>query len=807
MHPIIATDQLSPNVTRLVVHAPRIAEIRLPGQFVIVRLGPGAERIPLTIADADPAAGTITLIIQSVGKSTADLVELRPGDAITDVAGPLGKATDLIERGHAVCVGGGVGTAVILPIAQQLARQGVRVTSVIGGRSREWVILEQELAAAGEVVACTDDGSYGRPGFVTQALSDILETGPVDAVYAVGPVPMMRAVSELTQPFGVATTVSLNAIMVDGTGMCGGCRVSIDGRTALRLCRRPRVRRPCGRLYGAGRSPHDVSHVRARSHRPTRGLPDPGHGRRIRPHGRPGPRRSVPMTDPAVEPQPEASAASPGDELVRKILAGEPVVIGPKDRMLLDRVAMPEEDAERRSHSFEEVNIGYTERLAVLEAERCLQCKNPKCIDGCPVRVNIPQFIDLLRKGDMAGAADSLLDDNALPCVTGRVCPQEIQCEGLCLRGKKGKPVAIGSLERYVADWAQAHPEALAHREPAPAGRSVAIVGSGPAGLTAAGELAKHGYAVTIFEAFHAAGGVLIYGIPEFRLPKDIVQQEVDRLRASGVTIEPNAIIGKTFTLDDLRGRFDAVFLAVGAGLPVFMGVPGENLKGVYSANEYLTRVNLMGAWAPNSDTPVLHGQRVVVVGGGNVAMDSVRTARRLGAEAAMIVYRRGREELPARAEEVHHAEQEGVQFELLVAPLEVIGDNERWVTGLRCIRMELGEPDASGRRRPVPIEGSEFVIDCDMVVVAIGTRSNPILTASAPDLDVNEWGYIVTDEHGMTSIPGVFAGGDIVRGAATVILAMGDGKRAAAALDRWLRTGSAAEPAAIEPEAATAGA
>ncbi len=478
--------------------------------------------------------------------------------------------------------------------------------------------------------------------------------------------------------------------------------------------------------------------------------------------------------------------------------------------MLLDRVLMPEQDAERRSHTFGEVNLGFTERLAVLEAERCLQCKNPKCIEGCPVRVNIPRFIDLLRVGDMAGAADSLLDDNALPCVTGRVCPQEIQCEALCLRSKKGKPVAIGSLERYVADWAGAHPEVLQHRTPAPSGRSVAIVGSGPAGLTAAGELAKRGYQVTIFEAFHAPGGVLIYGIPEFRLPKDIVAQEVDRLRQSGVTIEPNSIIGKTFTLAELRGRFDAIFLAVGAGLPVFMGVPGENFKGVYSANEYLTRVNLMGAWGPDSDTPVLHGQRVVVVGGGNVAMDSVRTARRLGAAAAIIVYRRGHEELPARAEEVHHAEEEGIEFDFLVSPVEVLANDQRWVTGLRCIRMELGEPDASGRRRPVPIEGSEFVIDCDMVVVAIGTRSNPILTATAPDLEVNEWGYIVTDETGMTSIPGVFAGGDIVRGSATVILAMGDGKRAAASIERWLNgeltpgeAGSAAEaPAGSAAEA-----
>jgi glutamate synthase (NADPH/NADH) small chain len=485
---------------------------------------------------------------------------------------------------------------------------------------------------------------------------------------------------------------------------------------------------------------------------------------------------------------PAGQSASPAEDLVRRILEGEDPEISPKERMLIDRVGMPEQDAEQRSHTFTEVNLGFTHQLAVLEAERCLQCKNAKCIDGCPVRVDIPRFIERLREGDMAGAAESLLGDNALPCVTGRVCPQETQCEELCIRAKKGSPVAIGYLERFVADWAQAHPEAVPVAPSAPSGKSIGIVGSGPAGLTAAGELAKLGHKVTVFEAFHTAGGVLIYGIPEFRLPKDIVAREVDRLVEAGVEIEPNSIIGKTYTLAELRERFDAIFLAVGAGLPVFMNVPGENYKGVYSANEYLTRVNLMGAWNPESDTPILHGQRVVVVGGGNVAMDSVRTARRLGAAVAKIVCRRSRDELPARVEEVHHAEAEGVEFDFLVAPLEVLGDDERWVTGLRCIRMELGEPDDSGRRRPVPIEGSEFVIDCDMVVVAIGTRSNPILTASAPELDVNKWGYITADDFGMTNLPGVFAGGDIVRGAATVILAMGDGKRAAASIDSWLR-------------------
>jgi glutamate synthase (NADPH/NADH) small chain len=459
-----------------------------------------------------------------------------------------------------------------------------------------------------------------------------------------------------------------------------------------------------------------------------------------------------------------------------------------KERLQITRQDMPEQDAGERSHNFLEVNLGFTERLALLEADRCLQCKDPRCMAGCPVGVNIPKFLDLLTSGKIAEAAQSLLCDNALPAVTGRVCPQETQCEAVCVRSAKGLPVGVGYLERYVADWAREHRDQLPQLKPQPTGKKVAIVGSGPAGLTAAGELAKLGHDVTIYEALHKPGGVLVYGIPEFRLPKKIVAQEVDRLKEAGVKIECNVVIGRTYIIPELREQFDAIFIANGAGLPVFMNVPGENLKGVYSANEYLTRINLMAAYDfPRSDTPVLNGQRVAVVGGGNVAMDAVRTAKRLGAKEAMIVYRRTHDELPARAEEVHHAEQEGVEFEFLTAPLEVIGNDKRWVTGLKCQKMKLGEPDNSGRRRPEPIPGSDFTLNCDVVVVAIGTKANPLLTATCPELKLNKWGNIVADENGATSIPGVFAGGDIVRGAATVILAMGDGKKSARAIDNYL--------------------
>ena len=455
----------------------------------------------------------------------------------------------------------------------------------------------------------------------------------------------------------------------------------------------------------------------------------------------------------------------------------------------IPRQAMPEQDPGERIRNFEEVPRGYAPETAILEAKRCIQCKKPGCVEGCPVDVQIPKFIKQIAEGDFLGAARTLKETNSLPAVCGRVCPQEDQCEKTCILGKKGEPVAIGRLERFAADY-ERNGGAVAIPEIAPSnGKKVAVIGAGPSGLTIAGDLVKLGYDITVFEALHKAGGVLVYGIPEFRLPKAIVEAEVDYLRKLGVKIVVNAVVGRLKTIDELfAAGFDAVYVAVGAGAPVFMNIPGENLSGIYSANEYLTRSNLMKAYRfPEYDTPIVRGRNVAVIGGGNVAMDSVRTALRLGAENAYIIYRRSEVEMPARKEEVHHAKEEGVQFHLLTNPVEYLGEGG-WVSGVKCLRMELGEPDASGRRSPVPVSGSEFVIAVDTVVVAVGTMANPIVPATTPGLETNRRGYIITKgESGETSRTGVYAGGDIVTGSATVILAMGAGRKAAQAIHRRL--------------------
>jgi len=469
-------------------------------------------------------------------------------------------------------------------------------------------------------------------------------------------------------------------------------------------------------------------------------------------------------------------------------------------REKIPRQAMPEQKPEVRRHNFKEVPFGFTPELAQKEATRCLFCKKPKCVAGCPVNIDIPAFIRLIKDGDFDGAAKKLKEENALPAICGRVCPQEEQCEAVCVTGIKDEPVAIGRLERFAADYERENNLITIPDKAPPTGKKAAIVGCGPAGLTVAGELAKLGHDVTIYEALHQPGGVLMYGIPEFRLPKAIVRSEVDYVEKLGVEIIYNAVIGRYLTVDELLKDYDSIFLGTGAGLPYFMNIPGENFNGVYSANEYLTRSNLMRAYLfPEYDTPVVQSKKVAVLGGGNVAMDAARTALRLGADEVTIVYRRSRKEMPARIEEIHHAEEEGVIMQLLTNPTEILGDEEGWVKSMRCIRMELGEPDASGRRRPVPIEGSEFEIEVDTVVVSIGNGANPLIPQTTEGLDTNKWGNILANDHtGATSKPGVYAGGDIVIGAATVILAMGAGKQAAQAMHRQMMGIPEPEP---EPE------
>ena len=457
------------------------------------------------------------------------------------------------------------------------------------------------------------------------------------------------------------------------------------------------------------------------------------------------------------------------------------------------RQPMPEQKPEIRRRNFEEVPMGYTPELARKEAERCLQCKKPACMEGCPVSVDIPAFINLVKAGEFTGAIRKIWERNSLPAVCGRVCPQEIQCEGNCIVGKKDQPVAIGNLERFVADWERANGKGDLPPKAKPTGKKVAVVGSGPSGLTLAGDLVLKGHSVTIFEAFHKPGGVLVYGIPEFRLPKEIVYSEVNFLERLGCKLECNMVVGRTVTMDELFAEgYSAIYVGVGAGLPTFLNIPGENLIGIYSANEYLTRANLMKAYLfPTYDTPIVRGKNVVVLGAGNVAMDSARTAMRLGADHVHIVYRRSREEMPARTAELHHAEEEGIEFNLLTAPVRFVGNDKGRVVGMECHKMELGEPDESGRRRPVPVKGSEFTMKCDLAVISVGSGANPLLTQSTPDLQLSKWGYIITEpETGKTSKKGVWAGGDIVTGQATVILAAGAGRKASNSIHQFLSWG-----------------
>jgi glutamate synthase (NADPH) small chain len=791
--------QFGPTTFLWDVEAPDVARAARPGHFVMARIDEHGERIPLTVADFDARRGTVTVVVQAVGKTTFEMLSLVEGDAILDFIGPLGLPSHIRQLdGTVVLVGGGLGVAPIFPQLREYKNQGNRTISIVGFRNKDLVFWEDRFReCSDELIVTTDDGSYGRHGFVTHALADVLSRNPdVREVVAIGPIPMMKACSEVTRPFQVPTIVSLNSIMVDGTGMCGSCRVTVGGQMKF-AC-----------VDGADFDGHlvsfdELSLRQKRFAREERAALDRFRDESAKlaslkaaseADGRP-----VSTCD-----LPAPIAELPGARVPKNIKTIPP-----------ERSPMPHQPAHERIHNFNEVALGLDLEGALREAERCLRCKKPRCVPGCPVGIDIPGFISALVHKDIQRSYQILKTTNALPAVCGRVCPQESQCEATCVVGAKFKPVAIGRLERFVADSAMGRgwdtPVVLngngATNETANGAKRAAIIGSGPSGLACAGELARHGVAVTIFEALHVAGGVLKYGIPEFRLPDMIIDAEIDGLKRMGVEIRLDTIIGKLFTIPQLLTEmgYHSAFVGTGAGSPKFAGIPGEAFNGVFSANEFLTRVNLMrGHRQPIYDTPVGMGKRVAVVGAGNTAMDSCRVARRMGAEKVTVVYRRSRRESPARIEELEHAIEEGIEFLWLTNPVEIVGDSAGWVTGMRVQKMELGEPDASGRRRPVPMAGSEYLLDVDTVIYALGTTANPIIAQTTPGLSTNKWGYIQTDEAtGMTNIPGLFAGGDIVTGAATVILAMGAGRRAARGMLEYM---GVVPPASIERPRETAG-
>jgi len=781
MNKILSKEQFSENVFKFIVEAPLIAKSRKAGHFVIIRIGEKGERVPLTIADSDPERGTITLVAQRIGLSTNKLCNLNAGDCITDIVGPLGQATHIEKFGTVICAGGGVGVAPMLPIIKALKAAGNKVISVLAGRTKDLIIMEDDVRAnSDEVIIMTDDGSYGKKGLVTNGIEEIILREKVDKCFAIGPAIMMKFVCLLTKKYELSTDVSLNTIMVDGTGMCGACRVSVGGKTKF-VC-------VDGPEFDGHQVDFDAMMKRMGAFKDIE-------------------REEMKKLEASISGPAEKAAeskcncasaqAAPVAESLEELCNRDAewrkelrASMKPKERTAIERIPMNELALDYRCHSRkEEVNQGLTKEQALIEAKRCLDCQNPSCMEGCPVSIEIPSFIKNIERGNFLAAAKVLKKTSALPAVCGRVCPQEKQCESKCIHLKMGKKaVAIGNLERFAADYERESGN-ISVPETAPAnGKKIAVIGSGPSGLSFAGDMAKYGYDVTVFEALHEIGGVLKYGIPEFRLPNAIVDVEIENLQKMGVKFVKDCIVGKTIKVEDLEAEgFKGIFVGSGAGLPNFMNIPGENLINIMSSNEYLTRVNLMDAASKESDTPVPFGKNVMVVGGGNTAMDSVSTAIRLGAERVMIVYRRSEEEMPARLEEVKHAKEEGIEFKTLHNPIEYIADENGRVKQAVLQKMELGEPDASGRRSPVEIPGATETIDVDVVIVAVGVSPNPIVPTSIKGLELGRKNTIAVNDKMQSSIPTIFAGGDIVRGGATVILAMGDGRKAAASMHESL--------------------
>lgn len=787
MNRIIQKQQFSEKVFLFRIEAPLIAKSRKAGNFVIVRVDKNSERMPLTIADADIKEGTITLVVQEVGLSSTKLCQLNEGDYVADVVGPLGSPTHIENYGTVLCAGGGVGTAPMLPIIKALKAAGNRVLSVIAGRNKDLVILEDEVReSSDELIIMTDDGSYGEKGVVTVGMEKLIEQEHIDKVFAIGPPIMMKFCCKLTEKYNIPTDVSLNTIMVDGTGMCGACRLTIGGKTKFVCIDGPEfdgalvdwdeMFKRMGTFKQAERE--EMEHFEE-------------HICKVEEKHECKTQNSAECTCTEDD---KAFAGESMDSLkdrnsqwrtdLRKAMK-------PKKRMAIERVTMPELTPEYRvAHRKEEVNQGITLAMAQREAKRCLDCAKPTCTEGCPVNIDIPSFIKNIERGNIIGAARVLKNTSSLPAVCGRVCPQEKQCESRCMHLKMNEPaVAIGYLERFAADYEREHGGGAAmNDEIKKNGIKVAVVGSGPSGLSFAGDMAKRGYDVHVFEALHEIGGVLKYGIPEFRLPNHIVDVEIENLKKIGVNFQCDCIIGKTISVEELKEQgFKGFFIGSGAGLPNFMNIPGENAINIMSSNEYLTRVNLMDAANPKSDTPINFGKKVLVIGGGNTAMDSCRTAKRLGADVT-IVYRRSEQEMPARLEEVRHAKEEGIRFLNLHNPIEYIADENGCVKQAVLQVMELGEPDASGRRSPQPIEGKTLTVDADQVIVAIGVSPNPLVPKSIEGLELGRKCTIAVGDDMRSSRPEIYAGGDIVRGGATVILAMGDGRRAAENMDKALR-------------------
>ena len=757
MNKIISKRQFSEKVFCFDIEAPLIAQSRRAGNFVIVRVDKNSERMPLTIADADKVRGTIKLVVQKVGLSSTKLCNLNEGDEVADVVGPLGNPTHIENFGTVICAGGGVGVAPMLPIIRALKEAGNRVLSVLAGRNKDLIILEDEVrASSDQTIIMTDDGSYGEKGVVTVGIEKLIQQEHIDKAFAIGPPIMMKFCCLLTQKYNIPTDVSLNTIMVDGTGMCGACRLTIGGKTKFVCIDGPEFdgalvdwdemfkRMGTFKAVEKEEMEHYQEHL-------------------CLPETEPSAQSGSPIPLPKHTPLPQQ----------------EPLKA--KDRIKIPRVRMPELDpAYRATTRLEEVNQGLTAEKAMREAQRCLDCKHPSCVEGCPVNINIPGFIKQIEKGEFIEAARILKQTSALPAVCGRVCPQEKQCESRCIHHKmKSEPVAIGYLERFAADYERESGQTVLPEMAASNGIKVAVVGSGPSGLSFAGDMAKNGFDVYVFEALHEIGGVLKYGIPEFRLPNRIVEAEIDNLRKMGVHFQTDVIIGKTISIAELKAKgFQGIFVGSGAGLPNFMDIPGENALNIMSSNEYLTRVNLMDAANPHTDTPINLGKKVLVVGGGNTAMDSCRTAKRLGADVTL-VYRRSEAEMPARIEEVKHAKEEGIQFLTLHNPKEYLTDDNGAVKAAILDVMQLGEPDQSGRRRP-ETTGQTITIVCDQVIVAVGVSPNPLVPQSIEGLVLGRKNTIAVNEQMQSNLPEIYAGGDIVRGGATVILAMGDGRRAA---------------------------